>query len=113
MRTPSQRRVRLDQTIEILAQAAGVNALNESTGAWAPSFSTRAKVYQTPGFEKSVGDRKVAVIPLTFEVRPDQRTLAILPSQKVRWKGTDYNIIAPIHQPSRGANIQIICAAGK
>lgn len=112
-RSPTQRRSRLDQIIEILSQDQAENALNETTGAWAPSFSTRAKAYPTPGMEKQVGDRTSAIIPVTFEVRPEARTLAIQPSQKVRWKGIDYNIIAPIFQPTRGANVQIICAADK
>lgn len=110
-RAPAQRRSRLDQTVTILSQSQAANGLNETTGEWLPAFTTRAKAYPSPGFERSVGDRNVAVAPITFEVRPEERTLAIKPSQKVRWNGIDYSVIAPIFQPSRGANVQIICAA--
>jgi head-tail adaptor len=88
--------------------------MNEPTDDWAPVFTTRAQAYPSPGFERVVSDQNVATTPMTFEVRDEARTRAILPSDRVRWDSNGaqmFNIVAPVEQPERGRNLRITTAA--
>lgn len=107
-----KQRRRLDQVITIERRGDLRNEMNEIEHNWAPVFTTRAAAYPAPGFERSIDtDQNVATAPVTFEVRDETRTRAILPSDRVSWQGQPYNIVAPVEQPERGRNLRIVTAA--
>lgn len=109
-----KQRQRLDQSITIQRKGGATNAMNEMTEDWADVFTTRAGVYSTPGFERSIDtDATIATQPMTFEVRDEARTRGILPSDRVMWNGQAYNIVAPVEQPERGRNLRITTAADR
>jgi head-tail adaptor len=112
-----KQRRRLDQKITIQRRGVGTNEMNEPNADWADVFSTRAAAYPSPGFERSISDQNVATEPMTFEVRSESRTRAILPTDRVRWDSRTgkptYEIVAPVEQPERGSNLRITTAADR
>lgn len=111
-----KQRRRLDQKITIQRKGEGTNAMNEPTGDWVDVFPTRAAAYPSPGFEREITAANVATSPVTFEVRAEERTRAILPTDRVRWDSNGdqiFNIVAPVEQPERGGNILITTAADR
>jgi head-tail adaptor len=103
----------MDQKVTIQRRGGTTNSMNEPTDDWTDLFDTRAAAYPSPGFERTISDQSVATTPITFEVRSEERTNGILPSDRVIWKGQAYNIVAPPMQPERGSNIQITTAADR
>jgi head-tail adaptor len=111
----SQRR-RLDQIITIQRKGGATNAMNEPTEDWADVFTTRAAAFPSPGFERQISDQMVATTPMTFEVRAEDRTRSILPSDRVKWDSNGnqiFNIVAPVEQLERGSNLRITTAADR
>lgn len=118
MRRPTwiKQRRRHDAKITIMRRVAGRNAMNELVNDFEPVFTTRASAYPAPGFERSISDANVATMPMTFEVRDEARTRAILPTDKLRWDSNGnqmFNIVAPVEQPERGSDLRIIAAADR
>lgn len=99
-----------------MRRGTGTNELNEPTSALVDVFSTRAAAYPSPGAERYDAAQVVATQFMTFEVRSETRTRAILPSDVVRWDsngGQMFNIVAPVEQPERGSNLRISAAADR
>lgn len=113
MRRPSfvKQRRRLDRNATFQRRSGSVNTMNEPVeGDWLETFSTRCATYPAPGFERLEGGQNISTSPMMIEVRSDSRSLAILPSDRVIVDNVTYNIVAPVEQPERGANIRIIAA---
>jgi head-tail adaptor len=111
-----KQRRRLDQKITIMRRGGGTNELNEPTNELEVVFETRAAAYPSPGAERYDAAQTIAVQFMTFEVRSEERTRSILPSDAVRWDsngGQMFNIVAPVEQPERGSNLRISAAADR
>jgi head-tail adaptor len=104
---------RLDQRITIQRKGGERDAMNQPIDDWVDVFTTRAMAYPSPGFERTVNESRVASQPVTFEVRDEARTRAILPTDRVLWKEQPFNIVAPVEQPERGRNLRIITAGDR
>lgn len=108
-----RKRRRLDRKITLQKMGAGRDAMNAPTEDWQDQFSTRAKAYPSPGFERSISDGSTATSPMTFEVKDCEQNRTIEPSWRVMYNGRAYNIVAPVDQPERGGNLRIITAADR
>lgn len=93
------RRRRMKARITFQRQDDGANEFNEKVpDGWRDIFSTRGAIYPAPvpGSERYANAQTAASTPSIVEVRSEERTIAILPSDRIVHKDTGliYNIVS-------------------
>lgn len=105
-------RKRLDRKVTFMAPPGAPNEFNEATGDFTDVFTTRCSLEPAPGTEKYANRQNASESPVLIEVRREQRTLALTPSNRARVYNLDgatyrvYEVVSAI-QPERGANLVI------
>lgn len=101
---------RKDRIVTVLTQTQERDAMNAIKNVWTPSFTTRARAYPAPGSERAGSDQQVAFSPVVFEFRPESRTLAISPSNRLLMDEVEYGI-SSVLQPERGRDVRVMATA--
>jgi len=100
------------ESIQILRNDGSRDSFNAKTEAnWAVLFSTRAHVASAPSKQESSADKVSVFEEVKMTLNNSSETRSILPSDRIRWSGKDFEISSlPI--PVRGVDIEIIATTG-
>ena len=100
---------KLSSRVQIQAQTAAVDAAGQPIQTWADVCTVWADVRHQQGLEAIKADVLTSVVKASIRIRYRE---GILPSQRVTYNGTIYEIAAVLPDPSGRYYLDLICHTG-